>query len=591
MDAHENIGGRDKNPNETREFHNFISHMGMLEVTMVGHQFTWSNNRTHDSFIEEKLDRVFSSCHWTAKNSNAKVMNFFKTSSDHSLLVLNKDVSCTHFKKSRFQFDKRWLTREGVQSMLEEMRLQSGGKNWENWEKLRKKLNEAQYSEEMKTNVITRLVAVGGRVCVSKEDIEAEVITFYNYLFSSEGSSNDSDILQLIHNVISHSITQNLIAKVEEDEVQSALFSMNPEKAPGVTGLSPLFFQHFWPIIKYDLCHAVSSFFESKILFHSWNRSIIILIPKCLNPVALADFRPISLCEVAYKIIAKILATKMKSVLHLCVSESQAAYILGRQLLDNVIMAHEVIHFLNRHRTGRQSFLAVKLDREVSCGNIRGVTLARGGMRQSHLLFTDDSLLFCGANAYSISSVLRILNSNHRLTGQKVNLLKSSIFFSKNVPTDTQTEICNLLQGKLPKSMLNSGGEMAVNTQLMWRIASVPNLLVSKFLKCKYFSTGCIFKAGVTKSASWLWTTWKKVKDRYKHCFKIQIGDGLTTHIWQDPWICNSSSGCPQRDVSTNTDIQWVWELLEACGRRWNSALVKQMFNETDSANILKLYL
>ncbi|GER51099.1 ribonuclease H-like superfamily protein [Striga asiatica] len=60
------------------------------------------------------------------------------------------------------------------------------------------------------------------------------------------------------------------------------------------------------------------------------------------------------------------------------------------------------------------------------------------------------------------------------------------------------------------------------------------------------------------------------VKDKYKHCFKIQIGDGLTTRIWQDPWISSSTSGYPQRDVSNNSEAQWI-------------------FNETDSAKILEI--
>ena len=153
---------------------------------------------------------------------------------------------------------------------------------------------------------------------------------------------------------IPYSITQEMNAKltkpVEESEIQSALFSMHPEKAPGQDGMFPLFFQRFWSTIKVDLVPTIQSFFSFGFMLKSVNHTVILLIPKILNPTCLKSYRPISLCSVMYKIISKIIANKLKSVLDKCISKTQSAFIPDRQILDNVILTHEYMHYLKNKR-------------------------------------------------------------------------------------------------------------------------------------------------------------------------------------------------------------------------------------------------
>ncbi|XP_027062993.2 uncharacterized protein [Coffea arabica] len=153
-----------------------------------------------------------------------------------------------------------------------------------------------------------------------------------------------------------------LTKEVMEDEIREALFSMNPEKAPGQDGMSPLFFQKFWNFIKSDIIPAIKAFFHSGHMLKSVNHTVISLIPKILHPTNLKNFRPISLCSVLYKIISKILANRLKSVLDLCISKTQSAFIPERQILDNVIIAHEYMHFLKNKRQGKEGYMAIKLD-------------------------------------------------------------------------------------------------------------------------------------------------------------------------------------------------------------------------------------
>lgn len=109
-----------------------------------------------------------------------------------------------------------------------------------------------------------------------------------------------------------------------------AIFSRHPNKSPGIDGMSPIFFQKFWPIVKTDVIASMKSLFHSGLLCKDFNMTLISLIPKIENPTLVSHFRPISLCNVCYKIISKILSNRLKSVLNQCISTIQSAFVPGR---------------------------------------------------------------------------------------------------------------------------------------------------------------------------------------------------------------------------------------------------------------------
>lgn len=153
----------------------------------------------------------------------------------------------------------------------------------------------------------------------------------------------------------------SLLRPVSSSDVWDVVSSFGNDKAPGPDGYSAKFFKAAWPIIGPDVVGAVQEFFESGRLLKQINHANIVLIPKSPNASKVGDFRPISLCNILYKIIAKILAIRIKPVLEEIVSDNQAAFLGNRLMSENIFLVQELLRKYARKRISPRCMLKVDL--------------------------------------------------------------------------------------------------------------------------------------------------------------------------------------------------------------------------------------
>ncbi|GKC76086.1 cysteine-rich receptor-like protein kinase, partial [Tanacetum coccineum] len=114
-------------------------------------------------------------------------------------------------------------------------------------------------------------------------------------------------------------------------------------KTSGPDGFNFNFIKSFWEVIKLDFWNCIRYFESSGEIANGCNPSFIVLIPKRPDPIGFSDYHPISLIGCVYKVIAKLLAARLASVIGSIIGPNQSAFIGGRQILDGCLIANEII--------------------------------------------------------------------------------------------------------------------------------------------------------------------------------------------------------------------------------------------------------
>ena len=108
--------------------------------------------------------------------------------------------------------------------------------------------------------------------------------------------------------------------------------------------------------------NVVLDFLNEGIMLPALNHTNIVFIPKVKNLEKMSDFRRISLCNVIYKIISKVLANKLKQLLLEIISLTYSAFVLGHLIIDNVLVAFKTPHTMHSRKKSKTGSLALKLD-------------------------------------------------------------------------------------------------------------------------------------------------------------------------------------------------------------------------------------
>ena len=219
-----------------------------------------------------------------------------------------------------------------------------------------------QATQRQRRNLIIGIKDQANIWCTKPDQISAIFLAYYQQLFSSSNPVALVADLDSIPQIVTEDMNECLIGEFHAWEVELALKQMMPLKAPGPDGMPPLFYQNFWELVRGDVIQDILCLLNSGSLPKSLNHTFITLIPKTKNPENVTKFKPISLCNVLYKFFSKVLANRLKRVLPNIISEHQSAFLKGRLIIDNILVAFETLRYMKNHNSGNSAFMALKLD-------------------------------------------------------------------------------------------------------------------------------------------------------------------------------------------------------------------------------------
>lgn len=261
-----------------------------------------------------------------------------------SLIILQKEL-LQEYKGILFQEETLWCQ-----------------KSRENWIKLGSRNTaffHAQTVVRRKRNKIHGLHISSGAWCTGQDVLKEEAVKYYKDLFGTRDIVCE-DLYGVPSIVLNGEEKASLIKTVIKDEAYKALISMKSYQAPGSDGFQPILFKMFWKEVGDDVWRFVKKTMEEGRLEPGTTDTLIVLIQKGDHPNSFKDSRPISLCNVIYKLVTKVLVNRLHPILSRIVSPLHSSFIPGRSTRDNAIVLQDVVHHM-RTKKRKVGDLVLKL--------------------------------------------------------------------------------------------------------------------------------------------------------------------------------------------------------------------------------------
>lgn len=169
-------------------------------------------------------------------------------------------------------------------------------------------------TQRKKRNRLLHLKDDNGVLVDDEQGMGGVAVSYFSDLFAAESGFMEL-VLNVVKPIVDDAGNSILLAPFSLEEFRIATFQMHPDKSPEPDGFNPAFYQRFWDEIGKDIYDAGCSWLSNFAFPSGPNSTNIVLIPKCENPSAMTELRPIALCNVVYKIVAKVLANRLKKVL------------------------------------------------------------------------------------------------------------------------------------------------------------------------------------------------------------------------------------------------------------------------------------
>ncbi|KAL0884326.1 hypothetical protein Bca101_008307 [Brassica carinata] len=208
------------------------------------------------------------------------------------------------------------------------------------------------------------LITESGARIDSLPEIQEQCVIYFSDLLGGPPSPpmfTQGDLDLLFDFKCSENQVNNFEKHFTAQDIKDAFFSLPKNKTAGPDGYSSEFFTASWSVVGPEVTEAIQEFFRSGSLLKQWNAANLVLIPKIPNASHPSQFRPISCLNTIYKVIAKLLASRLKEILPLMISKSQSAFLPGRLLAENVLLATDLVNGYNNQHISSRGMLKVDL--------------------------------------------------------------------------------------------------------------------------------------------------------------------------------------------------------------------------------------
>jgi len=218
----------------------------------------------------------------------------------------------------------------------------------ERWGKNTKFFHRTTMQRRMNNNISHIKNEQGARI-ETHEGIENEFLRYFKQTHQEPNIDRTQAIDRVLRNIpklVTEEHNQLLLCPTNLQEVENAVKQLKARKASGPDGFTSKFFHNFWDLIKLEVWQVVEESRTLRWMYPGLNATFITLIPKEGESNTPDKHRPIALCNIIYKIVSKIIASRLKVLLPLIISPEQIGYVEGRQITYGILLTHEIIHSL-----------------------------------------------------------------------------------------------------------------------------------------------------------------------------------------------------------------------------------------------------
>ncbi|XP_052623754.1 uncharacterized protein LOC128129115 [Lactuca sativa] len=531
-----------RTPKGVEDFVDCLSFIEVEDLKSYGFQFTWNKTPMGNMGLLKKLDRVMVNQKFISNHPLAHAVFKPYRNSDHCPAILNFPVEDSQ-ETLQGDDNKYWGAGKRIQKLRKDLECKQQDIDNNPFDcKIREEHANILLDFNIACNDEEKLLAQRAKIkWLQDGDNNSK---FFHKIVKSRGISNRIQMVlnedgcwvsgkAMIEKFVSHfnkflgysRVAVDMIRVVTDEEIKLAMFDIDDNRAPGPDGYSSKFFKSSWSIVGPDVCKAVREFFWTGKLLKGINATRIVLVPKVEVPRKVSDFRPIACCNTFYKCISKIIVNRIRNCLGDIVSNNQSAFIPGRSILDNILLAQELMVGYKKKRGTPKC--TIKIDIQKAYDTVDWDFLNRVLQGFGFHPVMVKWIMAC------VSSPWFMLNFNGEDHG---SFLWANGEIVKDKAKVKWLEICKPKEyGGLGIKNLRRWND-ALLAKHVWNVVNNKNSLWVQWVRINYIGSRNFWDILQKKSMSWTWKRFLEIRKTVRPHVISCVGNGRNTSLWHDWW-------------------------------------------------------